>query len=76
MGSITWWVKIIAITIFALFLLGLSIIKLLESYTMINPIEFVMSFFSSSFMLLLSIVGLIYPIMQLYYYFNPDKRDN
>ena len=73
MGSITWWVKIIAITIFALFLFSLSIVKLLETYTLNNPIEFVMSFFSNSFMLLISIVGLIYPIMQLYYYLKKQK---
>jgi hypothetical protein len=73
MGSLTWWIKIIAIAVVAVFFLSLSVVNLISAYEMRNPIEFVMTFFSQSLMLLISLVGVVYPILQLYYYFYPDK---
>ncbi len=73
MGSLSWWIKIITIAILGIFFLSLSIVNLISVYQLKNPIEFVMAFFSQSLMLLISLVGVIYPILQLYYYLNPDK---
>ncbi len=73
MGSLFWWIKIIAIAVFSLFFLTFSVTNLVSAYQLQNPQEFVMAFFSHSLMLLISMVGLIYPILQLYYYLN--KKD-
>jgi hypothetical protein len=75
MGSLSWWIKNIVIVILAVFFLSLSIVNLISAYELKNPAEFVMVFFSQCLMLMISIVGIIYPILQLYYYLNPDKRD-
>lgn len=73
MGSLFWWIKISAIAIVAVFFLLLSIANLISAYQMKNPIEFVMTFFSLCLMLMISLVGIIYPILQLYYYFKNEK---
>jgi hypothetical protein len=38
--------------------------------------EFIMYFFSSSFMVLVSLVGLIYPAFQVHALFRPRNIDN
>lgn len=73
MGSLIWWIKIIVIAILAVFFLSLSIVNLISAYQLKNPIEFVMTFFSQSLMLMISMVGIIYPILQLYYYLKKEK---
>jgi hypothetical protein len=73
MGSFTWWIKIIVIAILAVLFLSLSIVNLISAYELKNPAEFVMVFFSQCLMLMISVVGIIYPILQLYYYFKMEK---
>jgi hypothetical protein len=75
MGSLTWWIKIIVIAVLAVLFLSLSVVNLISAYQLKNPMEFVMTFFSQSLMLMISLVGVIYSTLQLYYYFNPDKQD-
>ena len=75
MGSLSWWIKIIAIAIVAVFFLSLSIVNLISAYQLKNPIEFVMAFFSQCLMLMISMVGVIYPILQLYYYLKNEKAE-
>jgi Mlc titration factor MtfA (ptsG expression regulator) len=75
MGSISWWIKIIVIAVLAVFFLPLSVVNLISAYQLKNPAEFVMVFFSHSLMLMISVVGIIYSTLQLYYYFNPDNGD-
>ena len=74
MGSFSWWIKNIVIAILAVFFLSLSIVNLISAYDLKNPAEFVMMFFSQCLMLMISLVGIIYPALQWYYYLNPDKR--
>jgi len=75
MGSFTWWIKIIVIAVLAVLFLSLSVVNLISAYQLKNPMEFVMTFFSHSLMLMISLVGVIYSTLQLYYYFTPDNRD-
>ena len=75
MGSIFWWMKIIAIAVFSLFFVIFSLTNLISAYQLQNPQEFVMAFFSHSLMLMISMVGIIYSILQLYYYFKGKKAE-
>jgi len=75
MGSFFWWIKIIVIAVLAVFFLSLSVTGLISAYEMKNPAEFVMTFFSQCLMLMISLVGIIYPILQLYYYVKKEKAE-
>ena len=75
MGSLFWWIKIITIAVLSLFFLAFSITNLIGTYQLRNPQEFVMSFFSHSLMLMISLVGVIYPILQLYHYIKNKKAE-
>jgi hypothetical protein len=75
MGSFTWWIKIIVIAVLAVFFLSLSIVNLISVYQLKNPAEFVMAFFSHSLMLMISVVGVIYSSLQLYYYLRKEKAE-
>jgi ABC-type multidrug transport system permease subunit len=75
MGSFTWWIKIIVIAVLAVLFLSLSVVNLISAYQLKNPMEFVMAFFSQSLMLMISLVGVIYSILQLYYYYKKEKSE-
>ena len=75
MGSFTWWIKIVVIAVLAILFLSLSVVNLISAYQLKNPAEFVMVFFSHSLMLLISLVGVIYSILQLYYYYKKEKDE-
>jgi len=60
MNTLFWWVPKLFIGIASLFFLVWGIDVLVFSYTMDNPLEFIMYFFSSSMLILVSVVGLIY----------------
>ncbi|MDD5711624.1 MAG: pitrilysin family protein [Smithellaceae bacterium] len=66
MVSLFWWLKKIALGLAALFFLAFGIGVLESAYRLSNPIEFVMFFFSASLVILISIVGIIYPVLQVY----------
>ena len=70
-----WWVKIILIGIFSLYVSILSALNLSSAYKLKNPFEFVMTFFSQSLMLMISIVGVIYTFFQVYHYFKNEKEE-
>jgi hypothetical protein len=66
MGSWFWWVKILVVGIFSAFFLVFGIEVLIGAYGLKQPQVFIMYFFSGSFITLFSLVGLIYPVMQIY----------
>ena len=76
MGSCLWWGKNILIAIVSLFFLLFGTEALIGSFYLKNPLEFIIYFFSSSFMVLVSIVGIIYPAFQVHALFKPRKLDN
>ena len=76
MGSYFWWGKNIAIAFFALVFLAFGIETLIGSFLLKNPLEFIMYFFSASFMILVSLAGILYPAFQVHAFFKTRKIDN
>jgi hypothetical protein len=64
------WIKNIAILLLSLFFLIIGVNTFLGSFNLNNPFEFVMYFFSSSLLILVCFVGIIYFIFQ----FVPKKE--
>lgn len=64
--SLGGWIKPVVIAILSIlfFLFGISI--LISSYLLNNPLEFIMTFFSSSLMILISGVGLCFSATRIY----------
>ncbi len=60
-----WWIKMAFITIISAFFLVISGGNLISAYQLKNPAEFVMTFFSQSLMLMISVVGIIYAVIQI-----------
>jgi len=69
-----WWLKLLLMGGVSLLLLLLGINTLLSAYLLKNPLEFIMLFFSSSFMILLGITGLIYPACRIHAVFKNDGK--
>lgn len=66
MNQSLWWFKQILIAIFSIAFLVLGVQTLVASYSLANPLYFIMTFFSASLIILISLVGIAYPIMQVY----------
>lgn len=73
MRFLFWWTKNIAVALFSVFFLIFGIINLKNAYGLKNPLEFVMTFFSASLMIMISIVGIIYPVLQIYSFLKKDN---
>jgi len=73
MGSYFWWGKMILLGFFSLFFLVFGIETLIGTFHLKNPLEFIMYFFSASFMILVSIVGILYPTFQVHAYLKAGK---
>lgn len=76
MGSCLWWGKNILIALFALFFLAFGIETLVGAFLLKNPLEFIMYFFSASFMVLVSLAGILYPAFQVHAFFKTRKIRN
>jgi hypothetical protein len=76
MDSYFWWVKNILIAFFALFFLAFGIETLIGSFLLKNPLEFIMYFFSASLMVLVSLVGILYPALKIHALFKTRKNSN
>ena len=66
------WIKNVAVLLLSLFFLIIGVNTFLGSFNLNNPIEFVMYFFSSSLLILVCIVGIIYFVFR----FVPKKEKN
>lgn len=75
MGSAAWWGKNLLIAFLSLFFLVFGINALITAYGTKNPLEFIMYFFSSSLIMLISIVGIIYPFFRIRAILKPKKMD-
>lgn len=60
MNTFFWWTSKLVIGMASLFFFARGIDVLVFSYTLNNPLEFLMYFFSSSMLILVSAVGVIY----------------
>jgi len=68
------WGKYIIIETMSFLFLIFGVDTLIGSYSLKNPMEFIMYFFSSSMIILISFVGIIYPIFQLHASLKVHKR--
>lgn len=60
------WVRNILIVVLSSFFLFWGITLLLSAYHLKNPLEFVMVFFASNFIVLFSGVGILYATLRLW----------
>lgn len=59
MEAAFWWIKICFFSLFSVFFLGFGIFILVSAYNLENPFWFIMTFFSSNLIILISAVFLI-----------------
>ncbi|MEN6489977.1 MAG: hypothetical protein ABFD66_14050 [Smithella sp.] len=64
--SVLNWIKYFAVFFVSMFFLIIGVNALIGSYSLKNPIEFVMYFFSSSLLILVCISGLIYFFIRIF----------
>lgn len=76
MGSALWWGKMILIALFSLFFLIFGIENLIGAFHLTNPLEFIMYFFSASLMILVSVVGILYPVFQVHAHISLVKNQH
>ncbi|HOD34536.1 MAG TPA: hypothetical protein PLR20_00900 [Syntrophales bacterium] len=69
----TFWIKQITIALFSLLFLAFGVYLFLAAYGMKNPLEFIMTFFGSNLIILISLVGLIYPGVRIFLYLRDLK---
>jgi hypothetical protein len=69
-----WWGKNLFIGILSLLFLVFGIESLIGAYSLKNPLEFIMFFFSSSLIILISIVGILYPAFRIHAFLKSSKR--
>ena len=70
------WIKNIIVLLLSLFFLIIGINTLMGAYSMNNPMEFVMYFFSASLLILVCIVGIIYFFSRFFIKKQPDGMDH
>lgn len=66
MNVAVWWIKQIAVAVISVLFLIKGVHVLVGSYQLNNPFEFIMYFFSSSLLILVSACILLYPIFRIY----------
>jgi len=76
MDTFFWWGKVILIGIISLFFLLFGIDTLVSSYQSTSPHIFVMSFFASNLMILISAVGIMYPAVRIYRRYKISARED
>ncbi|MDD5723589.1 MAG: hypothetical protein PHY29_07625 [Syntrophales bacterium] len=66
MNAFFWWALKLFIGIVSLFFLMWGVDVLVYAYTLNNPLEFLMYFFSSSMLILVSATGVIYCAFRIF----------
>ncbi len=67
------WIKQITIACCSLLFLTFGVYLFLAAYGMKNPLEFIMTFFGSNLIILISLVGLIYPGVKIFLHLRELK---
>lgn len=76
MAPCLWWGKMILIGLISILFLIFGIETLIGAFYLQNPLEFIMYFFSASFIILISVVGVLYPSFQIYIHFRTERTDH
>lgn len=66
MNDYFWWFKYAIIAVLSIAFLIIGVQTLIASYSLTNPLTFIMAFFSASLIILISLVGIAYPVVQMY----------
>ena len=66
MKNYLWWFKLTVMTVLSIVFLILGVETLIASYGLTNPLNFIMTFLSASLIILISLVGILYPVVQVY----------
>lgn len=74
MATWLWWGKICTTGIVSIFFLMFGIETLMGSYSLNNPLEFIMYFFSSNLIILISLVGIIYSVVRIHLFIKAKKN--
>lgn len=61
-----WWTKHLLIGVFSVFFLMFGIDLLISTYRLNNPHEFIMGFFASNLIIMISAVGVLYPAIRIF----------
>ena len=73
-----WWVKQIILIVLGGFYLYFGVHLLIASYQLNNPFHFLMTFFASNFIILISaalLIGFVYRMVVAYRYFKKINSD-
>lgn len=73
-ASWLWWLKNVVIAVLSVVFLLFGIDSLTAAYRKKNVFEFIMYFFSSNMIILVSIVGIIYPFFQIRARLKPQDK--
>lgn len=73
MKTYFWWFKHAAMAILSIVFLILGVETLVASYRLANPLNFIMVFFSSNLIILISLIGILYPVLQVYSLLKPKQ---
>ena len=73
MNNYFWWFKHAVIAILSMAFLMLGVQTLVAAYGLANPLYFIMTFFSASLIILISLVGIAYPVVQVYTMLKPKR---
>jgi hypothetical protein len=69
-----WWGKHIIIGFISFFFLLFGVDTLISAYRLNNPVEFIMFFFSSNLIILISVVGLLFALVHIYRRFRSTEN--
>jgi hypothetical protein len=75
MAMSLWWAKIIVIGLCSLLFLVFGIETLVGAFYLKNPLEFIMVFFAACLMILVSLVGILYPAFQIHTCLKAGRND-
>ncbi|MCK9229297.1 MAG: hypothetical protein M0Q23_06180 [Syntrophales bacterium] len=75
MNGILWWTKQIAVAVISVLFLIKGIHVLVGAYQLDNPFEFIMYFFSSCLLILVSASILLYPAFRIYGRIRGEKQE-
>ncbi len=73
-GILAFWGKVIGVGFFSVLFFLLGIDTLIGSYSLRNPMEFLIYFFASNLMILTSAVGCLYPAARIFRYYRMKKK--
>jgi hypothetical protein len=79
MSGLLWWIRQIILVLMGSFFLYYGIELLISSYELDDPYSFIMTFFASNFIILISaalVFGFVYRMISVYRHLKKTDSDN